>query len=70
LKLWGFFATRPALYRLATRLAIGVLGLVGKKAGRFQRLPLAGGWTVSRDLPAPSGKTFMAAYKKSGARVS
>jgi L-lactate dehydrogenase complex protein LldF len=70
LKLWAFFARRPALYRAMTRTAMGVLGLLGRKAGRFRRLPLAGGWTVSRDLPAPSGTTFMAAYQKSrGARA-
>ena len=26
--------------------------------GRFRRLPLAGGWTKHRDLPAPPGKRF------------
>ena len=26
--------------------------------GRFRRLPLAGGWTGHRDLPAPQGQTF------------
>ena len=51
---------RPALYRLATSLAMGVLGLLG----RFRRLPLAGGWTATRDLPAPASETFMAAWAK------
>ena len=32
-----------------------LLGLLGRRTGRFRRLPLAGGWTVSRDLPAPAG---------------
>jgi L-lactate dehydrogenase complex protein LldF len=64
LKMWGFFARRPALYRLATRVAMGGLGLLGRSKGRFARLPLAGGWTKNRDFPAPSGKTFQAAYAR------
>ena len=32
-----------------------VLGLLGRFRGRFRRLPLAGGWTATRDLPAPAG---------------
>ncbi|WP_222183819.1 LutB/LldF family L-lactate oxidation iron-sulfur protein [Geminicoccus harenae] len=61
---WGYLARRPALYRLATRLAMGVLGRLGKKRGRFARLPLAEGWTVSRDLPAPEGRTFMQQWRQ------
>ena len=38
--------------------------------GRFRHLPLAGGWTQSRDLPAPSGTTFMAAWAKQAGRPS
>ena len=49
-------------YRLATRLAGGVLGLAGRRRGRFRRLPLASGWTGTRDLPAPEGGTFMAQW--------
>ena len=64
LKMWGFFARRPALYRLATRVAMGGLGLLGRSKGRFARLPLAGGWTKNRDFPAQSGKTFQAAYAR------
>jgi L-lactate dehydrogenase complex protein LldF len=59
LRLWAFFATRPALYRLATRIAMGALGKLGGGRGRFSRLPLASGWTKHRDMPAPEGRTFM-----------
>jgi L-lactate dehydrogenase complex protein LldF len=64
LALWGFFARRPALYRLATRAAAWTLGLLGRKQGRFRKLPFAGGWTGGRDLPAPEGDTFFARYAR------
>jgi L-lactate dehydrogenase complex protein LldF len=63
LAVWGFFARRPALYRLATRLGMGALSLLGRKKGRFSALPLAGGWTGTRDLAAPQGGTFQARWK-------
>jgi L-lactate dehydrogenase complex protein LldF len=63
LGLWAYLATRPALYRKVTRLATAVLGTLGRRSGRFRRLPFAGGWTASRDLPAPAATTFMAAYR-------
>jgi L-lactate dehydrogenase complex protein LldF len=62
LAFWAFFARRPALYRLGTRLAALGLGLAGRKKGRFGWLPLAGGWTKARDFPAPEGDTFFALY--------
>jgi L-lactate dehydrogenase complex protein LldF len=64
LGLWAFFARRPALYRLATRAATLGLGWMGRRTGRFSRLPLAGGWTDGRDLPAPEGDTFFARYAR------
>ncbi|GAC1337482.1 MAG: LutB/LldF family L-lactate oxidation iron-sulfur protein [Acetobacteraceae bacterium] len=64
LQLWAWFAQRPGLYRLATRLGAAALGLLGRKRGRFTRLPLAGGWTGGRDLPAPEGETFFARYER------
>src|ERR1043165_2197263 len=63
LKVWGFFARRPTLYRAATSLAIFGLGLLGKMVGRFRWLPLATGWTKHRDLPAPQLRTFQAQWK-------
>ena len=58
LSLWAFFARRPALYRLATGVGMRVLSALGRRNGRFASLPLAGGWTKFRDLPAPEGPTF------------
>ncbi len=55
---WTFLATRPALYRLATRIGVGAVSLLGRRSGRLRSMPLAGGWTSVRDLPAPQGKTF------------
>lgn len=63
LRLWSFFAKRPALYRLATRLAMGGLGLIGRARGRFASLPLARSWTEHRDFPAPQGATFQARWR-------
>ena len=70
LQVWAFMARRPALYRFVTGLGIRVLGLMGRRRGRFRRLPLAGGWTGTRDLPAPAGTTFMSAWSKQPGRTS
>jgi L-lactate dehydrogenase complex protein LldF len=64
LGLWAWFARRPAAYRMATRAAAAVLGFVGRRRGRFASLPMAGGWTGGRDLPAPEGETFFARYAR------
>ncbi len=64
LKAWAFLAKRPALYRLATGLAMRLLGALGRRRGAFRRMPLAGGWTAARDLPAPEGSTFMAQWSR------
>jgi len=63
LGLWAFFAKRPKLYQLATGLEMRVLAWLGRKRGRFTSLPLAGGWTKYRELPAPQGRTFQSRWK-------
>jgi L-lactate dehydrogenase complex protein LldF len=55
---WAWLAKRPRLYRLATKLVISTLGLLGRRSGSFFNLPLAGGWTRTREMPAPQGRTF------------
>jgi len=59
---WAFVARRPALYHAATALTTRVLGMMGRRRGRFRSLPLAGGWTRTRDMPAPEGRTFQSLW--------
>ncbi len=66
LGLWAALARRPKLYQFATRLGVGVMGRMGRRKGRFRSLPLAGGWTGARDLPAPQGATFQAQWSRQG----
>jgi L-lactate dehydrogenase complex protein LldF len=63
LGLWAFFARRPRLYRLATSIAVPLLSFFGGRKRRFRSLPLAGGWTRHRDLPAPESRTFMQQWR-------
>jgi len=59
---WAWVARRPALYALGSRLAMGAMGRLGRRRGAFAKLPLAHGWTDFRDMPAPEGQTFRAAW--------
>ena len=58
LKLWSTVSRRPRLYRLASRFLVAALGAWGRSRGHFSSLPFAKGWTRTRDLPAPAGRTF------------
>jgi len=62
LALWGWLAQHPALYALATAIGARVLRRMGGRERLIHALPLAGGWTGGRDLPAPPGKTFRKLY--------
>ncbi|MEQ8450196.1 MAG: LutB/LldF family L-lactate oxidation iron-sulfur protein [Nitratireductor sp.] len=64
LKIWAAFAKRPRLYNFATSMAIPLLALFGGRKKRFSFLPLAGGWTRHRDLPAPESRTFMQQWRE------
>ena len=66
LKFWAFLARRPALYRFATALAVPTLSVLGGRKRSFRSLPLAGGWTKHREMPAPEGKTFMQQWRRNG----
>ena len=67
LGVWAWFARRPIMYRLAARWAAAGLRLLGH-GGRVRRAPFAGGWTGTRDLPAPQGATFMSQWRARGRR--
>ena len=58
LRAYGLIASRPALYRPASRLAALAARLVARE-GWIRSLPgLPGGWTRSRDMRAPAPRTF------------
>lgn len=65
---WALVAKRPRLYRLLTGLAVRALAWLGRKEGRFRRLPLATGWTKHRDFPTPQGRTFQSQWREQGRR--
>ncbi len=62
---WGFAARRPWLYALATKLAVRVLEVAGGRTRVLHRLPFAAGWTDTRDMRAPPGRTFRELYAAS-----
>jgi len=64
LALWRFAAQRPLLYAVATRMAARVMKWMGGSKRLISHLPFAGGWTDTRDMPAPPGKTFRELYRK------
>ncbi len=64
LGVWAFFAKRPKLYALSTRLAMKAMSLIGRSKGRFTWLLGAGAWTKYRDFAVPEGETFQAKWKR------
>ena len=62
LSLWSWMARHPAVYALATKIAVRALKYAGGADGLLHRLPGASGWTDGRDMPAPLGKTFRELY--------
>ncbi|HSE79761.1 MAG TPA: lactate utilization protein B [Alphaproteobacteria bacterium] len=61
---WAYFAKRPPLYHFIAAVAAQVLGLLGRRHGSFYNLPLASGWTATREFPAPEGRTFQELWFK------
>lgn len=64
LNLWAALARRPALYHRASALLARVLAIAAGSRGRLRRLPLAGAWTTTRDMPAPQGATFQQLWQQ------
>jgi L-lactate dehydrogenase complex protein LldF len=63
-KVHAWLCSHPRLYQRLSGILIFILGLAAGKRGGFKRLPMAGGWTHTRDFPAPQRKTFMQQYRK------
>ena len=62
LRLWSWLAGKPALFAFATRVGARMLAWMGGRERLIHKLPLGGGWTEGRDMPAPVGKTFRDLY--------
>jgi L-lactate dehydrogenase complex protein LldF len=58
LRAWSWLASHPSLYAAATRFGVRALKWMGGSERLIHRLPLGSGWTDSRDMPAPPGRTF------------
>jgi L-lactate dehydrogenase complex protein LldF len=68
---WGWAAQRPALYRLGRRIGILMLRILAKvSGGTIRTLPLAGGWSATRDFPAPEGGSFVELWNRRKRRES
>ncbi len=64
LKAWGLAARHPRVYALLARAGAKFLRLIAGREKLLHKLPGLDGWTAGRDMPAPQGETFRAAYKK------
>jgi L-lactate dehydrogenase complex protein LldF len=70
LALWRWAAQRPAIYAMLAKVGARVLATMATKHDGGKRLihalPMGGGWTDGRDMPAPTGtngKTFRELYQ-------
>jgi L-lactate dehydrogenase complex protein LldF len=62
---WAWLNGRPVLYRLLQRCTAMVLNGMADRRGWIKRLPFLGrGWTLHRDMPAPSGRSFQARWRR------
>ncbi len=61
---WARFARQPTDYRRMMRLAARVLRLVARGRSHLRRLPFAGGWTRTRDLPLPAARGFLDQWRE------
>ncbi len=58
LRLWGYAARHPWLYRTGATVASRLLRLLGGEHRRLHHLAGASGWTAYRDLITPAQATF------------
>jgi L-lactate dehydrogenase complex protein LldF len=64
LAVWSWAARRPVIYAMMSAVGARCLAWMGGADRRIRSLPLGGGWTAGRDLPAPEGRTFRALYSE------
>ena len=64
LALWGRLARWPWAYRIGSGVGVRAMRALARGRGRIASMPLAGGWTATRDLPAPEPGTFMQQHRR------
>ena len=64
LKSWGWLARHPALYGAASTHRRAAAARACRPQWHDSPLPLGGGWTDERDMPAPAGRTFRELYER------
>jgi L-lactate dehydrogenase complex protein LldF len=64
LAVWSWAARRPAVYAIMAAAGARLLSIMGGSERLIHRIPLGGGWTGGRDLPAPEGRTFRELYSE------
>jgi L-lactate dehydrogenase complex protein LldF len=64
LKIWGWLAQRPRLYRMATGVAARALRALAAGRAQLRSLPILAGWFSVRDLATPAAKSFQAQWQK------
>ena len=69
-KVWAWFAMHPRWYSAVSRFGVRMLAALGGRDRVIRRLPLGGGWTDGRDMPAPPGRTFRELYRARQANVA
>ncbi len=65
----GYLAMRPTAYALFTKLVVRAMERMGGNRKTISRLPMGAGWTGTRDMPAPVGRTFRELYKAQGSHL-
>ena len=63
---WSFLARRPRAYRFVADTVARLFRAMGRARGSLRSLPLAGGWTRSRNIPVPEGRTFLSQWERGG----
>jgi len=61
--IWVYLVRRPHFYQIVLALPIWLLNRLGRQRGVIKWIPLAGGWTSSRDFPCPSARTFQREWR-------
>lgn len=62
--LHAWLARHPRIYQRCTGIAVGLLRRLAGRRTALRRLPFAGGWLESRDLPVPPEPSFLASHRE------